>query len=506
MAEQFTFELDPPPGIFPDETAFSTKGRWADCNNVRWDNESGRPVVVGRSTPGGSGTMASPVRSMLAYNAGYSAGADVIKVAYATSGGSAGGLYISVPGGAVSNITPASGFNAARYAVSLATWGTTLLAAPAYGTLYESPAGAQATVVTEAPDEIVRMLVSPERRQVLAFGCTDVSGTFNNRCIRCSDLEDYSSAGSWTPTSSNNSDEVVLSDSSAIVGAEWVGGYAAVWTETSLFIGQYIGDPSQTWRFDHVASGCGLLAQRCVTVVGVSAYWMGKDGHFRMWTPGELPAIIPCPILREFHENFNQLGNAATVTKRDKAFMGAMHTKGEVWFFYNDDRDAVTSTTEPTRYMALNLRHGAWFRGDLVRTAMFDLAGFWTSLGAPLTIVLMGNTQNTITQHEAVTGNYPAWHIQTADQYLDGMRRRILVTRCEPDFEIQTDGSISLTLFCRSFPQGDVVTKGPYTLADDADKVDFRASGKIIAVKFSGNGPNAKFGRHSFDCVTLGER
>lgn len=505
MAE--TFELDPPPGIFPDETSFAAKGRWATCTNVRWDNESGRPVVVGPSIDFGAGTLTGGVRAILAWNAGYSSPSNVTRIAYATGGAlSVAKLYHATPGTSATDITPASGFTTARYTISLATWGTTLLAAPAHNTLFEWSGSGLATAVTEAPDNIVRMLVSPERRQVLAFGCNEVvSGTFNNRCIRCSTSEDYSGAGSWTPSSSNLSDEIILADTSAIVGAEWVGPYVACWTENALFLGEFVGDPNQTWRFDHVASGCGLFSQRSAAVVGGVVYWMGRDGQFRAWVPGGLPEIIPCPIIREFHENFNLESNSGTLQlKRDKAFLGALHTKGELWWFYNDDRDDLTSTSEPTRYMALNLRHKAWFRGDVARSALFDLGGFYDITGAPLTVVLMGNSSGTVSACEGVSGQYPSWSITTADQYLDSGRRRIMVNRCVPDFEIQ-GGNVSLTLNCRSYPQGDVTQKGPYTLAAGADKKDFRASGKIISVEFSGS-TAAKFGRHTFDYVILGAR
>ena len=501
MGERFTFELDLPPGIFPDETAFSMKGRWANCNNICWDNESGRPKTIGGSIAWLSG-FADPVRAM--YNAGYSSPSNVTRVAYGVASAVTTNLYYSTIGsGSLTNITPVSGFTTARFAISLATFGATLLAAPAHGTLFEWSGSGLATAVTNAPDEIVRMLASSEFRQVLAFGCNEeISGTFNTRCIRGCDLEDYAD---WTTSPTNNAFEDILPSDSAIIGAEWVGSYVAVWTETSLFMGQFIGDPGQVWRWEHVASGCGLLEQRSAAVVGNTAYWMSQDGRFLRWSPGASVAEIPCPIARDFRENFNIASSSTSAQrKRDTAFMASVPSKGEIWFFYNDDRDAATTQLNPTRYMAVNLKHGAWFRGDLQRSSMYDLAGFYKVQGGALNTVLLGENGTTVSQ--MVEGNAAVnWFLQTADQYFDSGRRRIMVTGCEPDFEVQS-ANVSLTLFCRSYPQGDVITKGPYTLAAGADKSDFRASGKIIAVKFSGSSANAKLGRPTFDCVTMGER
>jgi hypothetical protein len=57
-----------------------------------------------------------------------------------------------------------------------------------------------------------------------------------------------------------------------------------------------------------------------------------------------------------------------------------------------------------------------------------------------------------------------------------------------------------------SIGAANAVTKGPYTIADTATKADFRASGRIASVRFSGSGTFARFGTPLFDTVKTDER
>ena len=80
-----------------------------------------------------------------------------------------------------------------------------------------------------------------------------------------------------------------------------------------------------------------------------------------------------------------------------------------------------------------------------------------------------------------------------------------MIQRIRPDFETQS-GSVAFTILMRDYPQGDVRTSGPHTLAASQDKKDFRTSGKIVAVKFSGSGVSWRIGKPLVEGVALGER
>src|SRR5207253_11516396 len=110
-----------------------------------------------------------------------------------------------------------------------------------------------------------------EQRQVMAFGCNEeISGDVNPLCIRFSDIENPED---WTTTPTNNAGEVILKGGGRLVGARAVGPYILAWTDNALYMGTFVGDPSQTWRFDQIGRNCGLMGPNAAVVVGQTAYW-----------------------------------------------------------------------------------------------------------------------------------------------------------------------------------------------------------------------------------------
>jgi hypothetical protein len=105
------------------------------------------------------------------------------------------------------------------------------------------------------------------------------------------------------------------------------------------------------------------------------------------------------------------------------------------------------------------------------------------------------------------------WHITSADQYLDNSGRRLMLRSFVLDFEDLEGSATTLTVYVRARPQSTAVTKGPYGLTSSATKKDFRVSGKIFSVKFSGSGysgsndlTHMRLGKPLFDAVPMGER
>lgn len=494
------FEFDIPPGLNSDDTTFGAEGRWADGSNVRFRN--GRPETIGRIVRilgSGATTTVPNVNSLFAYLKSTSNTPYII-------GGGTGALYSSAgTTTGFTDITPGAVTNAAYWTFD--TWGDTLLAAPNAGGLYTSDGSTTAAIVATAPASITYVLVTFQR-QVMALGTNEVvSGTFNPMCIRVSDLEDYSSAGSWTPTATNNADEIILEGEGKIIAGRRIGACVAVWTNAGLYLGQFIGDPGQSYRFDLVSGGCGLVGQGAVEVLNGVAYWMSPDHRFYRWAPGSLPEQIPCPIGLDLQTNISATTSRLdTLTKavRNAAF-------GEIWWFYPDTRDSAAR-----RFVALNTVDGTWFRGILDRRAAYH-ADFLYNPAATSGVrawrpVITADATGAIYSHEVETfgGNGDGvasvdCYIQSADQYLNSGRLRAMVSSAVPDFEVQT-GDVSLTLYMRDRPQSTPVTKGPYTLATTDTKKDFRASGMIMAFKLSSSGQQWRLGKPSFDLVPTGQR
>lgn len=478
---EFTYELDLPPGLDSDNTAFASPGRWADADNVRFYN--GKPQAIG-------------ARVTLQTLAG---GQEILDLGlFQTTGlwfvvGTAdkllGGSF-----GAATDITPASNWSNGG-AVSFAQWGTNILASPFNGRLFQwVPGDPIAIEVANAPDQIRTILVSPQR-QVIALGTNEeISGTWNPRCIRGSDLEDISD---WTTSATNNAFEHILDDTGQIITGRFLGNYLMVLTTTSLWMGTFVGDPAQTYRFDLIQHGCGMKGlSNAACVFDGALYWLGIDLRLWTYTPGGAPAPVPCPISKDFRDNFENDFEAPRVD--------AIPHFGEIRISYSDTRDADDQTV--TRFIAVN-RNGEWSRGTHASRAMCTnplatMSVYAVSSAATPAAYVSGDA-NIVSMEELNSGT-PAWHIQSSDQYLASGRQRFMTNRFIPDFEDRA-GDLSLTLYVRDRPGTSPTTKGPFTVAAAATKKDFRASGMIAAVKIAGTA-YARFGKPSFDCVTMGRR
>lgn len=498
--------LLPPPGIVSDDTSFATPGTYADGSNVRfW---LGKPQVVGGWADALNTTLTGICRNVLPWtdNDGFT------NIAFGTHSKlqlyKGGSLYDITPSGLTAGAEHGAGgpgFGAGDYGGgaygaastddyfprtwSLANFGQLLMASPRMGGLYvwENDTANDATVVATAPDNIVCMLVTPER-QVLAFGCNEeVSTNFNGLCIRGSDIEDYAD---WTTASDNNAFEHILEGGGRIVGARLFGPYVAVWTDFAVHLGQFIGDPGQTYRFDRIASNCGLVGPNAVHVLNQTAYWITPDYQVMTWSLGGVPTLVPCPIRNDFKDHL-------APGQYDKICATSVSQYGEVWWFYPDSRDGI----ENSRYIAVSTLDGSWFRGRLARSAAVD--------SGPTAFPLFVTPDGRGYSHEngqTANGEALNWFIQTSDQYLDEAQRYVMIRGFWPDFEDQA-GPVSLEIQLRPYPQSAAVTKGPFALTAGKNKKDLLMSGRIAAVRFFGASSPAfmRLGKPGFDVVLTGQ-
>lgn len=494
----------PPPGLISDDTTFAAEGTWEDGSNVRFWR--GKPQTIGGWTAYLDGIQGI-CRTVLAWTQ--------IDGSPVAAFGTHSHLH-AYAGGQLFDITPAGlvqgakdgiggpGYGAGAYSDegygtprtnffartwSLSNYGQSLIANPrGYGIYWwRNETGVKAALLANAPAAVSYALVTPER-QVLAFGCNEqASGNFNPLCIRGSDIENPEV---WAMSAANNAFEHILEGGGRIVAAQLVGSYVAVWTDTALHLGQFIGSPGQTYRFDRVAENHGLIAPNAVAIVGQTAFWIGPDFQFRTWSVGGNPQILPCPIRRDFKENLAE-------AQADKIAAATITQYNEVWWFYPDARDG----SENSRYVALNIADGTWFRGRMARTAFVD-AGV---SGYPVGVTPDGHAF----YHEignSANGGALEWFIRSADQYIEESGRHMLIRSVRPDFEGQA-GAVSLSVAVRKFPQAEAVKKD-YALPPGLSKRDMRASGAVIAMCFSGaSSPSwMRLGKPVFDAVPTGGR
>jgi hypothetical protein len=499
--------LDIPAGIITDET-LTTVGQaaWADGSYVRfW---KGRPQARG----GFERLVAENVTGVCRTVYPWTDNIGALVIGFGTHTKlqvwRGGALYDITPTGLAAGAehgTGTAGFGTGAYSVggysepsttdyfprtwALDAYGESLMANPRGGTIFwwQNNTATPAAALTNAPANVAFMLVN-EQRQVMAFGCNqEVGGAYNPLCIRFSDLEDPTD---WTTTSSNNAGEIILKGGGRIIGARRLGPYILVWTDNALYLGTFIGDPSQTWRFDLVASNCGLMGPNAVVVVNQTAYWPSPAGQFYTGGPaGVLP--LPCTVRNEFIDNL-------TPSQLDKVVASSCGQFSEIRFDYPDARDGF----ENSRFVTMNTIDGAWSRGIEARSAYVDAGPSVSPIGvSPAGDVYFHERGKT------ADGGALSSFIESADTYIDGDCRQMRINEVQPDFEDQV-GALTMTVKTRSFAQGEVDEWDPITLAPGETFQDFRAEGRFVRVRLEASSvPSSwRLGRLMFDVTETGRR
>lgn len=492
----------PPPGLVSDPGDFAAPGVWSSGSNVRFFH--GMPQSIGGETALQSGALEtySTVRKLFAYKIGTT-------VYLAALADSSPVYSINTSTWARTDITPAAGWASTIDRASFAMFGDILLAVPhelsppsSSGTLFTSTAGAQLVAVANAPDNISCMLVTPSR-QVMALGCNEeVSTTYNGRCIRWSDIEDYTD---WTTLSSNNAGEYILPGQDDIVGARVVGDHIVIWTKSALFMAQYIGQPGQTFVFTRIGD-IGLVSLDCHAEFQGTVYWMAPDFFIYAWTPGTLPTKVECPCIKSV---LDDIGTSPTSQYQQNYHAFVNRKYGEVWFFYS-----LSGSAKTDRYLAYCVNESAatqksvWFRGTMDALAIIDDPLLIDALNMGDSTIVRGPfSTGAMKSVDQTGGTYPAWSIQTSLYYVEEGGRRVQVQRYVPD--TSTTVQYAFSLFVSNYPDQAATEKGPYTITPASTlKYDLRASGRLISAKFLNANPNGitRLGKPAVEVVVLGNR
>ncbi|WP_332763913.1 hypothetical protein [Phenylobacterium sp.] len=372
---------------------------------------------------------------------------------------------------------------------ALAAWGANLLANPRGGTIHAwtNATGTPAAPLANAPANVSHMLVAPQD-MVFALGCNEeVSGVFNPLCIRHSGVRANTV---WNTSNSTTAREYILPGGGRIVGGRAAGRYVLVWTNHALFLGDFVGSLQQPWRFERVGDKCGLIGPNAVVVVGQRAFWIGPDLQFYTYAIGGAVEPLECPIREAFADNL-------TPAQADKIMAASISAFTEVRWDYPDGRDG----TENSRYLLLNIKDGSWSRGIMARTAFVDAGPSDFPIG-----VTAGGAIFWHERGQSADGSAFSWFIKTADQYLSE-DRLMMVRGVWPDLADQV-GPVWITVESRLKPQGDVTTKGPYSMAVGDDKTDLRANGRLFNVTLAGNSAPTytRLGRLAFDVAPTSMR
>jgi hypothetical protein len=389
-----------------------------------------------------------------------------------------------------------------------AAWGQNLIGGPRGGGFYQwsNDTAQRMVAIDNAPTQITYHLVAPMNGGYMAFalGCNqEADGVFNPMTIRHSAVRTLTQ---WsTLASGSTAREYTLTGGGRIVSGRMIGPYLAIWTSDSLWLGTYTGALNEPWSFQRQGTKCGLIGPNAVIVVGQSAFWVSPDRQFHTYDLGGQPEVLDCPIRTDFADNL-------AASQGDKIVASSNAEFSEIRFDYPDNRDGY----ENSRYLAMCLASasyggtyrgmlssdsGAWHRGVMARTAFVD-AG--PSL-YPIGVTFDGHAYFHEKGHSA-DGQPFAWFIRTAAQLLD-VNWRMMVTGLWPDFLNQV-GPITVTVTAREHPQGVDTPVSAAPMAPGDQKADFRISGRLFQVEFSGSSAptEARIGKPVFNVEQAGKR
>ena len=290
-------------------------------------------------------------------------------------------------------------------------------------------------VPDNVPLTALQVLVSPNDRHLIAFGCNDFGQTIANPLlVRWSDQEN---AYSWTPLRTNSAGSQPLSAGSFIICAlRTVSGQILIWTDLGLWLMQYIGMP-YVFGFQPIAQGLSIIGPNAMTNAAGNVFWM-DHGTFSVYSGGvqELPCAVKDYVFGDL--NYRQ---------GYKVYCGHNHAFGEVIRFYPS-----AAATEVDSYVTYNYEQQLWAVGKLERTA-------WLEMGRGDYPVATDRQNHLVYYHEFGNDNdgaaMPAW-IDSADIDASGGDHFLYLQRFVPDVYFRgnagTNQSLGVTIYGRSEP------------------------------------------------------
>jgi hypothetical protein len=393
----------------------------------------------------------------------------------------------------------------------LDNFGTKLIALIYNGPCFEWDSSAtnatatRATIIANAPTASRHVLVSTPDRHLVFFGTETTVGdatTQDDMFIRFSTQENIEE---YTVKAENTAGTQRLAAGSKIMGAFKGRDAIYVWTDTSLFLMQFVGQPF-TFSFSQVGTNCGLLGKNAAVEVDGAAYWMSENGFFIY--DGQLKSM-PCLVEDYVFDDLN-------TTSRDLINCGLNNLFTEINWFYCTNGSNVVDRVVTYNYLESNRERPVWTVGSLDRTAWQDSAVFskphacYYNVSDNASFDVVGNTDGStiyyaqetgtdqinaggavtavlarissgdfdITQKKSSTGQSMGMPDLRGDgEYIAKISRII------PDF-IQQTGNTRVSLVTRDYPNNSGVTHD-FDITTTQTKQDTRVRARAIQLKIS---------------------
>ncbi len=419
----------------------------------------------------------------------------------------------------------------------LDNYGTKLIALIYNGPVFQwdgAPTNAtntRATIIPNAPTKSRHMIVSTPDRHLVFFGTETTVGdssTQDDMFIRFSDQESIDQTDSYTVTANNTAGTQRLADGSRIMGAIKGRDAIYVWTDTALFLMQFVGAPF-TFSFQQVGTNCGLIGKNAAIEVNGSSYWMSENGFFTY--DGQLRSM-PCLVEDFVFDDLN-------TTARDLINAGLNNLFGEITWFYCNAASTVVNRQVTYNYLDSTAKQPIWTTGSLARTAWQDSAVFnlpnatYYTDSDNVSYDVIGNTDGITIYYEQETGtdqvdaggSVTAILANIVSGDFDITQRRsntgqtvgmpdlrgdgefiMRISRFIPDFIDQT-GNTAVKFKTRIYPNSTQVTNS-FTCSSSTTKKDIRVRARQIALEVANTavGEDWKLGTFRLDIHPGGRR
>ena len=357
---------------------------------------------------------------------------------------------------------------------SLDNWGEDIIANRRGKGIYyydvdASSTPARATIVSanDAPTN-VRSILLGDKRQLIAFGCSVYGGDYSPMAVRWANSEDYTQ---WTPSATNTSGDVILTDGTEIIGAVRSRNAINVWTDNALWLMTFIGG-NDVFGFKQMGTNCGLIAPHACVDFDGRTFWMGEDNFYAF--DGQV-RNLDCTVKRYIFDRINK-------TNKDKIYAGInSEFKEIVWLYPSSGSDECDS------YVIFNPVENYWVYGT----------GFWTTYSDKNVF------NNTITTGTSTAGssylydNEPVSiysgtdntaltsYLESATFEIDDGSRIMFMDRMIPDFTMDNSGTLQFSITTKQYPANTSITKGPFEVTPTTKKIDLRARGREAAIRVS---------------------
>lgn len=320
----------------------------------------------------------------------------------------------------------------------------------------------RATIIPNSPAENNHILVSPNDRHLISFGCTGFASAYSPLRVRWADTEDYNN---WTPSVSSTSGEVDLINGTEIVTAVRSRNQINILTDQSLYGMTFVGG-NDVFSFRQLGTNCGAIGAHAAVDYDGTPMWMSQNNFYMF--DGQVKNLR-ATIRRHLFDSFN-------TAQGDKVYAGVnSEFKEVIWLFPS------SAGTECDSYAIYNPEENTWVYGTSKWTTFKDRTVYDNTITTGSDGFLYDNEPDNIYTGDNLA--IPSF-VESADLDLEDGLDIMFVDKIIPDFTIN-DGTLQFTLSTKKYPNGPLTTKGPYSITANTQKIDMRARGRQARVRVS---------------------